>query len=103
MDGYSVEIQIGDRRYPVRVQSDQEEQWVREAARAINQRYQEIQLHITGHEPVDYLAMSCLLLLAEVNSHNRQLHRFLMGVEEQIRKLVELCRDAGLEKSEFYE
>ncbi|MCS6917323.1 MAG: cell division protein ZapA [Chitinophagales bacterium] len=88
---YTIEVQIGERRYPVRVQSAQEERWVREAGRMLQEQYHELQLRIAGQEPVDYLAMSSLLLLAEWLRQGEQTRFAVQAVQDHVHRLLHRC------------
>lgn len=91
MNSYSIEVQLGERRYPVKVHSAEEEEAVRHAERLLNRQYHELQLRIAGQEPVDYMAMSSLLLLSELMRENVLATRTFATAVERIDRLLQVC------------
>src|SRR5258706_9388160 len=84
-DLISINLTIGDRRYPLKIRTA-EEPLVREAERLINEKFNEFQLRFTGQEKIDYLAMSALMNLVDVLKQHSQENE---STDDVMKKLSE--------------
>jgi cell division protein ZapA len=90
----NINLVIADRPYPLKI-SPEEEENVRQAARAINKKVKEYQRQYDAKDKQDYLAMCALSFAVEALGHQQE------GVEqddtlaEKLHKLDALLSEAN--------
>ncbi|GGH26709.1 cell division protein ZapA [Sphingobacterium alkalisoli] len=92
MGDISIKINIADRVYPLRVETDEEEV-IRHAAKLINEKIKELQDNYAVRDKQDLLSMCVLqyatgMIKAERNSQNQDI-----GLEQTVHELDNLLTD----------
>lgn len=92
-----INVLIGGRTFPVKVdkQNESEEEIIRLAAKVVNARMQEYQIHFSDKEKIDILAMVSLELVSELI---KEKHKKEVAVDEATilrisRKLDQILGD----------
>ena len=92
----SVKVEIAGRPFPVKVKPE-EENFVTESARLINEKFSEMKKQFPGKETSDYLAMSALMNMMEqlkeknenavsVKNYSENLQQMDSAISEALKK-----------------
>lgn len=85
----NINVIIADRPYPLKIRKDEEEE-VRKAAKAINEKVMQFQQVYAAKDKQDYLAMCALMYAVQNIENQRSAKNNVSGIENDIAQLEAL-------------
>ena len=89
----SIKVTIGDRQYPLKIEASEEE-FVRSAAKLINEKAKFYQENFSVKDKQDSLAMAALEFASEMLSNSAEKDRQTSQIDQKLIRFQELLNSA---------